>query len=249
LPIRTSARALRPTLNMRSKLFDCCSARTNKTQLESIRYQVCLGKTTSKFTHRHWTRLAMKQSELCTALRAVYAAAPVNDTDAPQRETSGGESRVSIAVLANHFHCAGALHGSAYFKMFGGEMAYSCAQRLCLRKRRGTGAPSDYQTFRLNLAVRSYIGIALRKWNLKTRFAQLPGDGSTQFMRAWHNVEHGFQEHTHFKAELAPSARLSPTTSEGLIHYKTLLQFGMEKRCASHGSVDFKKEMLMFAFV
>lgn len=59
----------------------------------------------------------MQQSEHFKALKAMYAAAPVNDAFSPELEISEGESRVSIEVMANHFHSAGALHGSVYFKM------------------------------------------------------------------------------------------------------------------------------------
>jgi uncharacterized protein (TIGR00369 family) len=78
-----------------------------------------------------WQELifTMEQSEHFKALKSMYAAAPVNDAFAPELEISEGESRVSITVSATHFHSAGALHGSVYFKMLD-DAAFFAANSL-----------------------------------------------------------------------------------------------------------------------
>lgn len=49
-------------------------------------------------------------------LEAMYAAAPVNAMYGPRLEVREGEATLLMEVRPEHFHAAGALHGSVYFK-------------------------------------------------------------------------------------------------------------------------------------
>lgn len=60
------------------------------------------------------------------ALESLYAAAPIN-TVFPSRLTitGGGTSRIAFTLDASHFHAAGAVHGTAYFKMLDDAAFYA----------------------------------------------------------------------------------------------------------------------------
>jgi uncharacterized protein (TIGR00369 family) len=60
------------------------------------------------------------------ALESLYAAAPIN-TLFPSRLTitGGGTSRIVFTLDARHFHAAGAVHGTAYFKMLDDAAFYA----------------------------------------------------------------------------------------------------------------------------
>ncbi len=49
-------------------------------------------------------------------LERMYLAAPVNELYAPAIEVTGGAATIRFEVDPGHFHAAGALHGSVYFK-------------------------------------------------------------------------------------------------------------------------------------
>ncbi len=55
-------------------------------------------------------------SEHCTRLERMYAAAPVNRSFRPVLEVGEGTAVLTMSVLEEHFHAAGSLHGSVYFK-------------------------------------------------------------------------------------------------------------------------------------
>ena len=60
------------------------------------------------------------------ALESLYAAAPINGAFPSQLKiTRPGESRIVFALDATHFHAAGAVHGTAYFKMLDDAAFYA----------------------------------------------------------------------------------------------------------------------------
>ncbi len=60
------------------------------------------------------------------ALEALYAAAPVNQLF-PSRLTidRAGEATIAFDILPDHYHAAGATHGTAYFKMLDDAAFYA----------------------------------------------------------------------------------------------------------------------------
>lgn len=60
------------------------------------------------------------------ALESLYAAAPINRSFPSQLEiVRAGEARIRFDVQPEHFHAAGALHGTAYFKMLDDAAFYA----------------------------------------------------------------------------------------------------------------------------
>lgn len=60
------------------------------------------------------------------ALEALYASAPVNQHYTSRMEIgSAGLCRIAFEVGAEHYHAAGAVHGSAYFKMLDDAAFYA----------------------------------------------------------------------------------------------------------------------------
>ena len=60
------------------------------------------------------------------ALEALYAAAPINRMFASRLEIpEAGEARIHFTITAEHFHAAGAAHGTAYFKMLDDAAFYA----------------------------------------------------------------------------------------------------------------------------
>lgn len=60
------------------------------------------------------------------ALERLYAAAPINRLF-PSRLSivTGGQARIDFDVTADHYHAAGAAHGTAYFKMLDDAAFYA----------------------------------------------------------------------------------------------------------------------------
>lgn len=52
-----------------------------------------------------------------SSLENMYHAAPINDYYPPRIDISEGECTIEIDVDKKHFHAAGAVHGSVYFKI------------------------------------------------------------------------------------------------------------------------------------
>lgn len=60
------------------------------------------------------------------ALERLYAAAPINRLFESQLKiTESGHAMISFDVDARHFHAAGAVHGTAYFKMLDDAAFYA----------------------------------------------------------------------------------------------------------------------------
>lgn len=60
------------------------------------------------------------------ALESLYAAAPVNALYPSRLTITGpGTSRIAFALDTGHFHAAGAVHGTAYFKMLDDAAFYA----------------------------------------------------------------------------------------------------------------------------
>jgi uncharacterized protein (TIGR00369 family) len=60
------------------------------------------------------------------ALESLYAAAPINGLFRSRLEIlRAGEARISFEVAPEHFHAAGAAHGTAYFKMLDDAAFYA----------------------------------------------------------------------------------------------------------------------------
>ncbi len=60
------------------------------------------------------------------ALESLYAAAPINRAfPSVLRVVAPGEVEISAVVNPDHFHAAGALHGTAYFKMLDDAAFYA----------------------------------------------------------------------------------------------------------------------------
>jgi uncharacterized protein (TIGR00369 family) len=60
------------------------------------------------------------------ALESLYAAAPINRSFPSKLEIlRAGEARIRFEVQPEHFHAAGALHGTAYFKMLDDAAFYA----------------------------------------------------------------------------------------------------------------------------
>lgn len=60
------------------------------------------------------------------ALESLYAAAPINHSFPSRLEIlRAGEARIHFEVQPEHFHAAGALHGTAYFKMLDDAAFYA----------------------------------------------------------------------------------------------------------------------------
>ncbi len=61
------------------------------------------------------------------ALESLYAAAPINRMFASTLAIpEPGVARISFVVSEDHFHAAGAAHGTAYFKMLDDAAFYAC---------------------------------------------------------------------------------------------------------------------------
>jgi uncharacterized protein (TIGR00369 family) len=61
------------------------------------------------------------------ALEQLYAAAPVNTLFPSRLEVTGpGEARIRFTLDERHFHAAGAVHGTSYFKMLDDAAFYAC---------------------------------------------------------------------------------------------------------------------------
>lgn len=63
------------------------------------------------------------------ALESMYKAAPINAFYMPEMVVSEGEAVIEIEVSEKHFHSAGAVHGSVYFKMLD-DAAFFAANSL-----------------------------------------------------------------------------------------------------------------------
>jgi uncharacterized protein (TIGR00369 family) len=60
------------------------------------------------------------------ALESLYAAAPINQLfDSQLRITGPGAAEIIFTVSEAHFHAAGAVHGTAYFKMLDDAAFYA----------------------------------------------------------------------------------------------------------------------------
>jgi uncharacterized protein (TIGR00369 family) len=60
------------------------------------------------------------------ALESLYRSAPINRTFPSTLEiVSDGFARIAFGVTPDHFHAAGALHGTAYFKMLDDAAFYA----------------------------------------------------------------------------------------------------------------------------
>lgn len=61
------------------------------------------------------------------ALESLYAHAPINRLFDSRLEISeGGVARIRFTVDEQHFHAAGAAHGTSYFKMLDDAAFYAC---------------------------------------------------------------------------------------------------------------------------
>lgn len=61
------------------------------------------------------------------ALERLYAAAPINRLyDSRLEITEPGVARIHFTLDETHFHAAGAVHGTAYFKMLDDAAFYAC---------------------------------------------------------------------------------------------------------------------------
>jgi uncharacterized protein (TIGR00369 family) len=61
------------------------------------------------------------------ALESLYAAAPINKLFASTLAIpEPGMARISFEITPEHFHAAGAAHGTAYFKMLDDAAFYAC---------------------------------------------------------------------------------------------------------------------------
>ena len=61
------------------------------------------------------------------ALESLYAAAPINRLFASTLEIpEPGVARISFEITPEHFHAAGAAHGTSYFKMLDDAAFYAC---------------------------------------------------------------------------------------------------------------------------
>ena len=61
------------------------------------------------------------------ALESLYAAAPINRLFASSLVIpEPGVARISFEIVPDHFHAAGAAHGTAYFKMLDDAAFYAC---------------------------------------------------------------------------------------------------------------------------
>lgn len=61
------------------------------------------------------------------ALESLYAAAPINRLFASTLAIpEPGVARISFEIAPDHFHAAGAAHGTAYFKMLDDAAFYAC---------------------------------------------------------------------------------------------------------------------------
>ncbi len=61
------------------------------------------------------------------ALESLYAAAPINRLFASSLAIpEPGVARISFEIAPDHFHAAGAAHGTAYFKMLDDAAFYAC---------------------------------------------------------------------------------------------------------------------------
>jgi uncharacterized protein (TIGR00369 family) len=60
------------------------------------------------------------------ALESLYGSAPINQVFPSRLDIPGdGKSRISFTVTADHFHAAGAAHGTIYFKMLDDAAFYA----------------------------------------------------------------------------------------------------------------------------
>lgn len=71
----------------------------------------------------------MKPEDHYLALTAMYKAAPVNAFYLPEMQVGEGSAEIEITVSEKHFHSAGAVHGSVYFKMLD-DAAFFAANSL-----------------------------------------------------------------------------------------------------------------------
>lgn len=71
----------------------------------------------------------MSSEQHFRALERMYRSAPINAFYQPEIEVSEAKACIRIAVSPAHFHAAGAVHGSVYFKMLD-DAAYFAANSL-----------------------------------------------------------------------------------------------------------------------
>ena len=62
-------------------------------------------------------------------LENMYQSAPINEFYHPRMVVSEGASAIEIDIFKKHYHAAGAVHGSVYFKMLD-DAAYFAANSL-----------------------------------------------------------------------------------------------------------------------
>jgi len=68
-------------------------------------------------------------AEHYTKLQRMYLSAEANRLDAPEIRIERASCEVSIAIRSAHFHSAGAVHGSVYFRLLD-DSAYFAAASL-----------------------------------------------------------------------------------------------------------------------
>lgn len=71
----------------------------------------------------------MHSSPHLSALKSMYAAAPINDIYRQHMEISEGKAIIEIELSSKFHYSAGAVHGSVYFKLLD-DAAFFAAQSL-----------------------------------------------------------------------------------------------------------------------
>ena len=71
----------------------------------------------------------MTQEQHYRQLENMYMAAPINQIYPPEIEIEKGQSTISVDMVEQYYHSAGAVHGSVYFKLLD-DAAFFAANSL-----------------------------------------------------------------------------------------------------------------------
>lgn len=110
----------------------------------------------------------MNSSQHLSALKNMYAAAPINDIYQPSIEISEGKAIIEIELSAKFHHSAGAVHGSVYFKLLDAA-AFFAAQSF------------EKEVFVLTTAFTTYLTRPVSSGRLKA-IGRVVNKNKTQFI-------------------------------------------------------------------
>ena len=98
----------------------------------------------------------------------MYQSAPINEYYKPSLEISEGHAVIEIDIFEKHFHAAGAVHGSVYFKMLD-DAAFFAANSL------------EFDVFVLTVSFTTYLTRPVSKGPIKS-IGKVVNSNKSQFI-------------------------------------------------------------------